>query len=116
MANRKGCTPSQLTLAWVHHQGNDVCPIPDTTKIENLNDNIGALSVTLTKEDMAELESIASADAIKGDRYGLIWLHGKIQTLPPCQPGKQLHKTFCVVIILPLSYVITLCLPFMLLK
>ncbi|XP_022881623.1 probable aldo-keto reductase 3 [Olea europaea var. sylvestris] len=70
MANKKGCTPSQLALAWVHHQGSDVCPIPGTTKIENLNDNIRALSVKLTKEDMAELESIASADAVKGDRYG----------------------------------------------
>ncbi|GKV21280.1 hypothetical protein SLEP1_g31272 [Rubroshorea leprosula] len=36
MATRKGCTPSQLALAWVHHQGNDVCPIPGTTKIEKL--------------------------------------------------------------------------------
>ncbi|KAL2531077.1 putative aldo-keto reductase 3 [Forsythia ovata] len=70
MANRKGCTTSQLALAWVHHQGDDVCPIPGTTKLANLNENIRALSVKLTKEDMAELESIASADAVKGDRYG----------------------------------------------
>ncbi|KAK9288401.1 hypothetical protein L1049_016857 [Liquidambar formosana] len=70
MAARKGCTPSQLALAWVHHQGNDVCPIPGTTKIENFNQNIGALSVKLSPEDMAELECIASADAVKGDRYG----------------------------------------------
>ncbi|KAI3470094.1 hypothetical protein Pfo_026757 [Paulownia fortunei] len=69
MATRKGCTPSQLALAWIHHQGNDVCPIPGTTKIENLNQNIGALAVKLTPEDMAELESVASADAVKGDRY-----------------------------------------------
>ncbi|KAK9932837.1 hypothetical protein M0R45_020059 [Rubus argutus] len=69
LAARKGCTPSQLALAWVHHQGNDVCPIPGTTKIENLNQNIGALSVKLTPEELAELESFASADAVKGDRY-----------------------------------------------
>ncbi|XAR58177.1 Perakine reductase [Bertholletia excelsa] len=69
MAARKGCTPGQLALAWVHHQGSDVCPIPGTTKIENFNQNIGALSVKLTPEDMAELESITSADAVKGDRY-----------------------------------------------
>ncbi|CAB4263565.1 unnamed protein product [Prunus armeniaca] len=37
LAARKGCTPSQLALAWVHHQGKDVCPIPGTTKIENFN-------------------------------------------------------------------------------
>lgn len=70
MATKKGCTPSQLSLAWVHHQGNDVVPIPGTTKIENLEQNIGALSVKLTPEDMAELEAIASADSVKGDKYG----------------------------------------------
>ncbi|XP_071938351.1 probable aldo-keto reductase 2 isoform X2 [Coffea arabica] len=69
IASRKGCTPSQLALAWVHHQGNDVCPIPGTTKIENLDQNIGALSVKLSAEEMAELESIASA-GVKGERYG----------------------------------------------
>ena len=69
LAERKGCTPSQLALAWVHHQGNDVCPIPGTTKIENFNQNIKALSVKLTPEEMAELESYASADAVKGGRY-----------------------------------------------
>ncbi|GJN11890.1 hypothetical protein PR202_ga30125 [Eleusine coracana subsp. coracana] len=43
MAARKGCTPSQLALAWVHHQGSDVCPIPGTTKTENFNNNVAAL-------------------------------------------------------------------------
>ncbi|CAI9278039.1 unnamed protein product [Lactuca saligna] len=57
IAVKKGCTPSQLALAWVHHQGKDVVPIPGTTKIENLQQNIGALSVKLTPQDMAELES-----------------------------------------------------------
>ncbi|KAH7521445.1 hypothetical protein FEM48_Zijuj07G0033900 [Ziziphus jujuba var. spinosa] len=69
MAARKGCTPSQLALAWVHHQGNDVCPIPGTTKIENFNQNIGALSVKLTPEEKTELEAFASVDAVRGDRY-----------------------------------------------
>ncbi|CAJ2669339.1 unnamed protein product [Trifolium pratense] len=66
LATKKGCTPSQLALAWLHHQGNDVCPIPGTTKIENFNQNIGALSVKLTPEEMAEIESLA--DIVKGDR------------------------------------------------
>ncbi|KAI7751958.1 hypothetical protein M8C21_008280 [Ambrosia artemisiifolia] len=65
MAERKGCTLAQLALAWVLHQGDDVCPIPGTTKIKNLNQNLGALSVELTVQDMAELESMAS---FKGDR------------------------------------------------
>ncbi|XP_018626707.1 probable aldo-keto reductase 2 isoform X2 [Nicotiana tomentosiformis] len=67
MAARKGCTPSQLALAWVLHQGDDVCPIPGTTKIENFNENVGALSVKLTAEDMKELESYASV--VKGERH-----------------------------------------------
>ncbi|KAF8031862.1 hypothetical protein BT93_D0933 [Corymbia citriodora subsp. variegata] len=69
IAQRKGCTPSRLALAWVHHQGDDVCPIPSTTKIENFNQNIGALSVKLTLEEMAELEAIASVDNVKGGMY-----------------------------------------------
>ncbi|XP_043691395.1 auxin-induced protein PCNT115-like [Telopea speciosissima] len=67
ISTRKGCTPAQLALAWVHHQGNDVCPIPGTTKIENFNQNIDALSVKLMPEEMAELESLALG--VKGDRY-----------------------------------------------
>ncbi|KAJ0555294.1 putative perakine reductase [Helianthus annuus] len=69
IAANKGCTTAQLALAWVHHQGKDVVPIPGTTKIENFEQNIGALSVKLTPDDMAELESIASAEAAKGARY-----------------------------------------------
>ncbi|KAI3924137.1 hypothetical protein MKW92_014216 [Papaver armeniacum] len=69
LASKKGCTPSQLALAWLHHQGDFVCPIPGTTKIENLTQNISALSVKLTASELAEIESLASADAVKGDRY-----------------------------------------------
>jgi len=69
MAARKGCTSSQLALAWVHHQGNDVCPIPGTTKVENFNQNVRALSVKLTHEEMVELESYAAMDVVQGDRY-----------------------------------------------
>ncbi|XP_058201568.1 probable aldo-keto reductase 4 isoform X2 [Rhododendron vialii] len=66
MAAKKGCTPGLLALAWVHLQGSDVCPIPGTTKIENLDQNVGALSVKLTPDELTELESIA--DAVKGVR------------------------------------------------
>ncbi|XP_076900781.1 auxin-induced protein PCNT115-like [Bidens hawaiensis] len=65
MAERKGCTLAQLALAWVLHQGDDVCPIPGTTKIENLNQNLGALSVKLTAHDMAEIESVASFKGLR---------------------------------------------------
>ncbi|CAL9238040.1 unnamed protein product [Arabidopsis halleri] len=69
MSEKKGCTPGQLALSWVHHQGDDVCPIPGTTKIEHLNQNIGALSVKLTPEEMSELETIAQPESVKGERY-----------------------------------------------
>ncbi|XP_028767382.1 probable aldo-keto reductase 2 [Neltuma alba] len=88
MATKKGCTPSQLALAWVHHQGNDVCPIPGTTKIENLNQNIGALSIKLTAEEMAQLESFAAADAVKGDRYGSDITTWKDSETPPLSSWK----------------------------
>lgn len=88
MAKRKGCTPSQLALAWVHHQGSDVCPIPGTTKIENFNQNIGALSVKLTPEEMAELESYASADSVKGDRYPSSVSTWKDSETPPLSSWK----------------------------
>ena len=88
IATRKGCTPSQLALAWVHHQGDDVCPSPGTTKIENLNQNIWALLEKPTPEEMAELESIASADAVKGDRYQSITLTWKTSDTPPLASWK----------------------------
>lgn len=86
LATKKGCTPSQLALAWVHHQGKDVCPIPGTTKIENFNENIGALSVKLTPEDMAEVESLA--DAVKGDRCGKGEPTWKLSDTPPLSSWK----------------------------
>jgi len=83
MAARKGCTPSQLALAWVHHQGSEVCPIPGTTKIENFNQNVKALSVKLTPDEMAELESYAAAGEVLGDRYAQVAYTWKdSETLP----------------------------------
>ncbi|KAL6650521.1 hypothetical protein ACP70R_009446 [Stipagrostis hirtigluma subsp. patula] len=88
MATRKGCTPSQLALAWVHHQGSDVCPIPGTTKIENFNQNVRALSVKLTPEEMAELESYAAADDVQGDRYAQMANTWKFSETPPLSSWK----------------------------
>ncbi|CAI9117461.1 OLC1v1018859C1 [Oldenlandia corymbosa var. corymbosa] len=70
-------------------RGNDVCPIPGTTKIENLKQNIRALSVKLSAEDMAELESIASADAVKGDRYGPGFITWQSSDTPPLATWKN---------------------------
>ncbi|VVA94008.1 unnamed protein product [Arabis nemorensis] len=83
MSEKKGCTPAQLALAWVHHQGDDVCPIPGTTKIENLNQNIGALSVKLTPEEMSVLEALAQPGSVKGERYSDIVPTFKNSETPP---------------------------------
>src|SRR3712207_3964955 len=58
MAREKGCAPSQLALAWVLAQGNDIVPIPGTKRRRYLEENAGALEVTLTKEDLARIDSI----------------------------------------------------------
>ncbi|KAL6650528.1 hypothetical protein ACP70R_009453 [Stipagrostis hirtigluma subsp. patula] len=87
-ATRKGCTPSQLALAWLHHQGNDVCPIPGTTKVENFNQNVGALSVKLTPDEMAELESYAAAANVQGDRYPQMAPTWKNSETPPLSSWK----------------------------
>ncbi|KAL0366642.1 UNVERIFIED_CONTAM: putative aldo-keto reductase 4 [Sesamum radiatum] len=86
MAARKGCTPSQLALAWVHHQGDDVSPIPGTTKIQNFNENVGALSVKLTPEEMTELSGLA--DLVKGERHAHMASTWKYADTPPLSSWK----------------------------
>jgi aryl-alcohol dehydrogenase-like predicted oxidoreductase len=69
IALRKGCTTGQLALAWVQHQGDDVVPIPGTTKIKNFDENVRSLKVLLSKEDIAEIEALFYVDSVVGDRY-----------------------------------------------
>jgi len=69
MAKEKGCKPSQLALAWVLAQGEDIVPIPGTKRRKYLEENAGALSVTLTKEDLARIDAIAPQGAAAGTRY-----------------------------------------------
>jgi aryl-alcohol dehydrogenase-like predicted oxidoreductase len=68
-ASRKGCTPAQLALAWLLHQGDDVVPIPGTTRVENLEDNVGALGVTLTERDLERIDAVFPKGAAAGERY-----------------------------------------------
>ncbi|KAG2302579.1 hypothetical protein Bca52824_031230 [Brassica carinata] len=88
MSEKKGCSPAQLALAWVHHQGDDVCPIPGTTKIENLNQNIGALSVKVTPEEMSELDTIGQPESVKGERYTAMVPTFKNSDTPPLSSWK----------------------------
>jgi aryl-alcohol dehydrogenase-like predicted oxidoreductase len=69
IANAKGVTPSQLALAWVLAQGPDVVPIPGTKRRAYLAENISALDVTLTPEDLRGIEEAAPKGAVLGDRY-----------------------------------------------
>ena len=69
MAHEKGCTTPQLALAWVLAKGEDIVPIPGTKRVRYLDDNIGALEVRLTDEDMRRLDDILPPGAAAGQRY-----------------------------------------------
>jgi len=69
IAQRKKATPGQIALAWLLAQKPWIVPIPGTTKLPRLEENIGAASVELTKNDLSEIESAASKITIQGARY-----------------------------------------------
>jgi aryl-alcohol dehydrogenase-like predicted oxidoreductase len=69
IARAKRCTPAQLALAWVLAHGNDIVPIPGTKRRKYLQDNVGALDVVLTNEDLAQIEEVAPKNAFAGSRY-----------------------------------------------
>ncbi|XVF38292.1 hypothetical protein REPUB_Repub20aG0088100 [Reevesia pubescens] len=68
LAKKHGCTPPQLALAWVLHQGEDIIPIPGTTKVKNLENNIGSLAVKLTQDDLREICDIVPIEEVSGQR------------------------------------------------
>jgi len=70
MAAEKECTAAQLALAWVLARGEDIIPIPGTKRRRWLEENIAALEVTLTAEDLQRLETIAPKGVAAGERYG----------------------------------------------
>jgi aryl-alcohol dehydrogenase-like predicted oxidoreductase len=70
LAEQKGCKPSQLALAWLLSRGEDVIPIPGTKRIPYLEENIGAVDIQLTCEDLKRIDEIAPKGAAIGDRYG----------------------------------------------
>jgi Predicted oxidoreductases (related to aryl-alcohol dehydrogenases) len=69
MAKSKGCTPAQLALAWVLAQGDYIFPIPGTKHIKYLDDNIGAVDVSLSNNDLKEINDIALKGTAAGLRY-----------------------------------------------
>jgi aryl-alcohol dehydrogenase-like predicted oxidoreductase len=69
LARAKRCTPAQLVLAWLLAQGQDIVPIPGTKRRVYLEENLGALGVALTPDDLAAIEQVAPVGAAAGERY-----------------------------------------------
>ncbi|KAH7389603.1 NADP-dependent oxidoreductase domain-containing protein [Phaeosphaeria sp. MPI-PUGE-AT-0046c] len=69
IAKKKNATPGQLTLAWLLAQGQDIFPIPGTTKVERLRENLGAFDVKLNEQDEKEIRKDVEAAEIEGTRY-----------------------------------------------
>ena len=67
LASQKGCTPAQLALAWLLARGDDIVPIPGSTRIERVEENAGAVALSLTADDIATLDTLAPT--VSGDRY-----------------------------------------------
>ena len=75
IAKEKACGPSQLALAWVLSQGNDIVPIPGIKRRKYLEENVAALNVQLSAEDLARIDEVFPRDAIAGARYPEHMMH-----------------------------------------
>jgi aryl-alcohol dehydrogenase-like predicted oxidoreductase len=69
IAGEKGVSASQLALAWVMAQGDEIVPIPGTTRVKNLEENVAAAELALTEEDLRRLDEVAPKGVAAGDRY-----------------------------------------------
>jgi aryl-alcohol dehydrogenase-like predicted oxidoreductase len=69
LAERKGCSPAQLALAWVLAQGEDIVPIPGTKRVRYLEDNLGALHVRLSADELAQIDKLFPPGIAEGERY-----------------------------------------------
>jgi aryl-alcohol dehydrogenase-like predicted oxidoreductase len=69
VADKKGATPAQIALAWLLSQRPYIVPIPGTTKLHRLDENLGAAGIELTKADLLEINEAASRLQAEGDRY-----------------------------------------------
>ncbi|PSS33836.1 Perakine reductase [Actinidia chinensis var. chinensis] len=68
LAFKHNCTPPQLALAWLLHQEDNIVPIPGTTKVKNLHNNIGSLAVKLNKEDLKGISNAVPIDEVAGNK------------------------------------------------
>jgi aryl-alcohol dehydrogenase-like predicted oxidoreductase len=69
LASQKNCTPAQLAIAWLLQQGEDLVPIPGTKRVSYLLENLGALEIELTVDELDRLDAILPKGAAAGDRY-----------------------------------------------
>ena len=69
LAAEAGCSPSQLALAWLLHKGDDLIPIPGTTSVEHLLDDLGSVNVKLSADLIARVEALINERTVVGDRY-----------------------------------------------
>src|SRR3954454_23402538 len=69
IAEEKGVTASQLALAWVMARGDDIVPIPGTTKVKNLEENVAAAEIELNDDELARIDEVAPKGVAAGDRY-----------------------------------------------
>ena len=69
IAREVGCTPAQLALAWLLHKGDHIIPIPGTTRVEHLHDDLGAVNVQLDGVTMAQLDALINHRTVVGNRY-----------------------------------------------
>lgn len=69
LAQEAGCSPAQLALAWLLHKGQNIVPIPGTTSVAHLMDDLGAVDVQLSADLMARLEALINQNTVSGNRY-----------------------------------------------
>lgn len=69
LAQQRGCTPAQLALAWLLHQGEDIVPIPGTRKINRLDENIAATRIVLSRAELQSIAEVLAGNAVSGTRY-----------------------------------------------
>ena len=69
LAKKKGCTAAQLALAWVLAKGEDIVPIPGTKRVKYLEENMGAVKVAFTRQELAEIDRLFPVGAAMGTRY-----------------------------------------------
>jgi aryl-alcohol dehydrogenase-like predicted oxidoreductase len=76
MAKARGATPAQLALAWLLHQGPDIVPIPGTRRSSNVEQNAAAAAMSLSRDELAQLDALFAPTQVAGERGSREYLEG----------------------------------------